>query len=681
MPCHYFFLGRHILKKALCIAKVTRFAFAGVTLSLLLAVSCSLLSCAKKNQAGQNDSGARSYTYRTTGSAPSSWSPTDCQTTSDTFPIIYTCDALYEFNLNESRDGYVIEPGMASEMPEDVTRSYAGRYGIPEDATEGFAWKIRLRDGLCWDNGEKIDSSSFEYSVQQFLNPKMKNFRASLFCQDSLPLVGGEEYYEGNGVWEDVGFIKDGDLEFTLILTASLSPFMFLYNSSSLNLLRKDLYEANKKESGDIIKSSYGTSLETSASYGPYKISAFQADKSMTFVRNESWRGWKDPRYAGQYQTTGIYMQYISEHQTVLSLFLQGELDDTALDAKDLEKYGSSEYRLVTPLPYTWKFSFNIDKDSLRKENSDGENHLAISNINFRHGISLALDRQKYCDTVTIGSTPGYGLISNSYISNPDTNELYRDTPEAKAAMMEFYGTDSYEDITGYDIEQARSYFEKAYEELLDAGDIRPGDRFYIDFHTFSSDDSYMKTVAYIQDAVDTATKGTQFEGRVKIRQVTDPDYYDNMRTGNVDLAMTAWGGASFDPYGVLWCYCTSDALNEYGFDPVAEVNTIELGGKSITKSMNAWYKALCSGEYSSAPYAVRNKILASCEKKLLSYYNMIPLRYHNSNSMISQRVVNGADFYINDLVKRGGIQYMTYTMDDDEWAAYCEANGRQLRY
>ena len=35
----------------------------------------------------------------------------------------------------------------------------------------------------------------------------------------------------------------------------------------------------------------------------------------------------------------------------------------------------------------------------------------------------------------------------------------------------------------------------------------------------------------------------------------------------------------------------------------------------------------------------------------------------------------------INDLVKRGGLQYMTYTMDDDEWAAYCEANGRQLQY
>lgn len=669
------------MNRSFCIAKAAPVAFL-LPAALLMAVSSIFVSCGKKSQPVQNeDVKPRSYTYRTTGSSPSSWSPTDCQTTSDSFPITYTADALFEFNLNETRDGYVIEPGMATEMPEDVTRSYAGRYGVPEDATEGYAWKVHLRDDLCWDNGEKIDASSFEYSAQQFLNPKMKNFRASTFYEDSLPLAGGEEYYQGTGAWEDVGFIKDGDLEFTLVLTTSLSPFMFLYNSTSFNLMRKDLYEANKKESGDIIKSSYGTSVETSASYGPYKISQFQADKSMTFVRNENWRGYRDAKYEGQYQTTSIYMQYIVEHQTVISLFLQGELDDTSLDAKDLEKYGSSEYRLITPLPYTWKFSFNMDRDSLMKENTDGENHLAISNINFRKGVSLALDRQKYCDTVTIGSTPGYGLISNSYVSNPDTNELYRNTAEAKAAMVDFYGADTYEDITGYDIDAARDCFKKAYEELLTGGDVRPGDRFYIDFHTFSNDDVYMRTVAYIQDAVDSAAKGTPFEGRVTVRQVTDQDYYDNMRNGNVDLAMTAWGGASFDPYGVLWCYCTSDALNEYGFDPVAEVHTIELNGNRVTKSMNAWYKALCSGEYSSAPYAVRNKILASCEEKLLSYYNMIPLRYHNSNSMISQRVVNGADFYINDLVKRGGIQYMTYTMDDDEWAAYCEENNRQLRY
>ncbi len=654
----------------------------------LFALSVFLLSCGKKEPPAPVENVEEppvvfngNYTYRTTGSAPSTWSPTDWQTASDSLPLDYACDALYEFNLNGTRDGFVIEPGMAVDMPADVTASYAGRYGIPSDAKEGYAWKIRLRDDLCWDDGQKIDASSFIYSAQQFLNPKMKNYRASILYADSLPIVGAEAYYKGEGSWDDVGFIRDDDLSFTIVLKNSLSPFMFLYNSSSLLLLREDLYEAGKKETGDLVKSSYGTSLESFASYGPYKISAYQADKSMTFARNERWRGYHDGRHVGQYQTSGIYVQYIVEHQTILSLFLQGELDDTSLVAKDLEKYGTSEYHLINPLSYTWKFSFNIDRNALKKENVNGENHLAPANINFRHGVSLALDRQKYCDTVTVGSTPGYGLINYSFVADPDDNILYRDTPEAKAMLTDFYGTDSYEDITGYDIEAARSYFRKAWSELAASGDAKAGDRFFIDFHTFSSDEIYMQTVAYLQDAINEAARGTPFDGKITVRQVTDQNYYDNMKNGNVDLAMTAWGGSSFDPYDVLWCYCTQEALNEYGFDPEKEMHTIVLDGKSVTKSLYGWYMALCTGEYSSAPFDMRNYILASCEGKLLSYYNMIPVRYHNSNVMMSQRVVNGADFYINDLVKRGGLQYMTYTMDDDEWAAYCEANGRQLQY
>ncbi|MBQ9539784.1 MAG: hypothetical protein IJU95_11015 [Treponema sp.] len=657
----------------------------------LLVASCALLSCVKKNDSpaahadntadDSFDDSSHRYTYRTTGSAPSTWNPTDWQMASDRLPLDYTCDGLYEFNLNETRDGYVIEPGMASKMPEDVTASYAGRYGLPADAKSGYAWKIHLRDDLCWDNGEKIDVDDFIYSAQQFLNPKMKNYRASSLYADSLQLVGAEDYYEGKGSWDNVGLIKDDDLTFTLVLKNSLTPFMFLYNSSSFVLLREDLYEAGKKESGDLIKSSYGTSVESSASYGPYKISAYQPDKSMTLTRNEKWRGYHDGLHKGQYQTTGLYIQYIIEHQTILSLFLQGELDDTALVTKDLDKYGASEYHLINPLYYTWKFSFNIDRESLLKENVPGENHVVISNINFRHGVSLAIDRQKYCDTVTIGSTPGYGLLNYSFVADPEKNILYRDTPEAQATLMEFYGTDNYEDITGYDLVAARSYFRKAWNELAAAGDVKDSDKFFIDFHTYGSDEIYMQTVTFVQDAINEAAKGTPFDSKITVRQVTDQNYYDNMKTGNVDLAMTAWGGSSFDPYDVLWCYCTNEALNEYGFDPYKEMHTINIGGKNITKSLNGWYQALCVNEYTSAPFDTRNKILASCEGKLLSYYNMIPVRYHNSNVMISQRIVNGADHYINDLVKRGGIQYMTYTMDDDEWAAYCEANNKQLQY
>ena len=147
--------------------------------------------------------------------------------------------------------------------------------------------------------------------------------------------------------------------------------------------------------------------------------------------------------------------------------------------------------------------------------------------------------------------------------------------------------------------------------------------------------------------------------------------------------AITAWGGAGFNPYGILWCYATNDAKNEYGFDPYTETCTVNLSGKDVTKSYNAWYEALTNGEYSTAESDVKNTILAACEKGLLSYYNMIPIQYLNSCALISQRTKRYSDHYINELVSNPvqTLLMTELTMDDDEWAAYCKEQNNQLNY
>ena len=648
----------------------------------LLTVPVLLCSCGKGGDSVAGNGAPRTYTYRTTSAAVSTWSPTDWEMTAEKVPLDYTCDSLYEYDLNDSRDDYVINTSMAAEMPVDVTVQYAGnkKYGVPADATEGFAWQVKLRNGLYWDNGTRINADSFVYSLQQFLNPKMKNYRANTFYQDSMIIAGAEEYYNGTGSWDDVGFIKNDDLTFTVVLKRALTPFMFIYNSGSFILLREDLYEANKQQSGDIVKSAYGTAVENYASYGPYKIVEYQPDKSMRLTRNEAWHGYHDKTLEGQYQTSDIYVQYIVEHSTIISLFLQGKLDDTALDAKDLEKYASSEYRIINPLSYTWRYSFNTDKASLKKENMGNENHLAISNVNFLHGISLSLDRQKYCDTIGIGSNPAFGLLNYSYVADPDTNTKYRDTKSARQMLCDLYGTKDVADITGYNLDEARTYFQKAWKELSASGDVKAGDTFVIDYHTYNSSDINVKSVAFLQEAIDAGSAGTPFEGRVTVKQVIDQDYYNNMQKGNVDVAMCGWGGSSFDPYSSLWGYCTAEAKNEYGLD-INQKFSILLDGKNVTKSFNEWYNALCNGEYSAAEPDVRNTILAGVEKALLATYNMIPMRDYNANAMLSQRIVEGADSYINDLVQRGGVQYRTYTMDDAEWEDYCAKNNYQLQY
>ena len=744
------------------------------------------LSCAKKDK----DTETR-YTFRVASSSPSTWSPTD-QSMGDEDAILKLISTyLYDFVMNDEKNSYTILPELAADMPLDVTSEWAGKepYGIPEGESSGYAWKIELVKDAVWDNGSPITVDDIEYSIQQYLNPKMKNYRANSFYQDSLPLANAKAYYDGGVSWDDVmtdsagpsysdakdsemyfsltnkcaffgdtlqnvhstnpdyftdkngkdlfkelssiikqasyvhltdeakdifltisancgdgrpvsykefcftrtevppmewsnvGFIKNDDHTFTLVLNKKLSPFMIIYSSTSLRLVRKDLYEANKKKTGDIEKSSYGTSLETSASYGPYKISAFQADKYIHLEKNPLWFGYSDGKHKGHYMTTDIDIQFISDLETLTNLFLQGKMDVLSLDAVRLEKYGSSEYRYDFPQSYTWKFSFDTDKRALKAEESPGINHSILAYKDFRKGISLSLDRQKYVDTIGIGSDAGYGLINYLYVAVPETGELFRDTPQAKQALCDFYGSSSIEDITGYNKEEAKNCMQKAYDAAIKAGDLKESDKIELDYHIYNENNINTRSVAFLQNAIDEATKGTGLEAKVTIKPVVDENYYANLKSGKADIAMTGWGGGAFDPYGVLWCYCVPDVVNEYGFHPDTEKLTININGNDETRTYYDWYNQLCNGLYTDSSSEIKNTILAQVEKGLLEYYIMIPLRYWNAIQLHSQRVVEGSDHYINQLVEYGGLRFRTYTMDDKEWDDYCKENNYQLKY
>lgn len=481
--------------------------------------------------------------------------------------------------------------------------------------------------------------------------------------------------------WDEVGFIKENDYAFTVVLEKPLTEFMIMYRLAMFYIIKEDLYEANKKQTGNIVKSSYGTSKEKFSSCGPYKIKAYQPEKSIQLEKNDQWYGWKDGARQHQIQTTDIDIQFISEHSTILNLFLQGKLDKTALTADDLDKYGNSEYREDSPQSFTAKISFNIDKAALKKEESSGINHSLISYIDFRHALSLCIDRRRYIDTIVPTNEPGYGIINTLYIADPATNSTYRSTPQAERMLCEFYGTDTVQDITGYNKDAATVLFQKAYEAAVAAGDLLPTDVVTIDVHIYIANPGNVRTIAFLQDSVNAATQGTGLEGKVRFNQVIDEDYYNNMKKGNVDVAFTLWGGDMFDPYSILKCYCDPDTVNEYGFHPDKENLTLTINGLQITKTYYDWYIALNKGEYSTADFDTRNTILAGVEKALLEMYNMIPYRYMYSTSLHSQRIENASDHYINAIVEFGGFNFMRYTLDDAEWEAYCKQNKYKLVY
>jgi oligopeptide transport system substrate-binding protein len=677
--------------------------------------------------------------------------------------------------MNDTLDGYEIKPSGASEMPEDVTAEYAGNetYGVPADATEGYAWKVELNPDVCWEDGTPVNADTYIYSIQQYLNPQMSNYRAAV-CYNGVPIANAQAYYnsknagevgyvsslgdlgystveeaqadgytdfgvnldefwglsgvgfvsitdeteygEGDDAisgkkaydewlapgmsyadyanyyvyvgevleganWEDVGVIKNDDYSLTFVLASPLSEFYFMYNLDNLYAVKEDIYEANKQQSGDIIKSSYGTAVDKCMSYGPYKIATFQEDKELTLTKNDSWFGYSSDLYEGMYQTTDIVEEYISESSTILSLFLQGKLSYTGLGTEEIATYGSSDYTYYIPQGFAYYYEFNVDLDSLKSRETDGENHSILAYKDFRHAISLAVDRSKYVSTFTPISEVSYGLLSSSYICDPDSGEVYRESEWAKNAICNAYGVSDESELTGYDKEAARALFQSAYEQCLADGNISETDKVVLNFHQYGSGETYTKLQDFLQEAITEATAGTDLEGKVTIASIEDTDYASSLKNGIADMICYSWGGADLDPFAMMECWCSDSLLREYGFDPYTETATIEVNGEEITNTLNTWFTELYTGSYATVDLDTRTQILAGMEEAIIESYIAIPLYDLNGAGMYSLRTILGSEEYINSVMGFGGLAYITYTMDDAEWEDYCAENNYQLPY
>ncbi|MCI8789272.1 MAG: hypothetical protein HFH92_09215, partial [Lachnospiraceae bacterium] len=156
------------------------------------------------------------YTWNTSASTlPAGWNPHTYQTADDAVYFDYTTDSLYSLFFNdelhplegrEAFDGYVIVPSMAADFPVDVTEQVKAshpQFNIPESATSGYAWSVKLRDGLKWDDGTPITAQDFVDSLERCLRPELLNYRSSDYNRGTYAVVNAENYaLAGNPVFQ-----------------------------------------------------------------------------------------------------------------------------------------------------------------------------------------------------------------------------------------------------------------------------------------------------------------------------------------------------------------------------------------------------------------------------------------------------------------------------------------------
>lgn len=517
----------------------------------------------------------------------------------------------------------------------------------------------------------------------------------------------GEKYKETP--WDSVGIVKTGEHQFLYITAQSTLMFDMLAGFSGEGwLVHKKTYEDNIKTVEKLKASSYGTDASNTVSFGPYKLASYEKDKQMRLVRNPNWFGYSDEKCKGWYQADAVTIDIIENHATTLQRFGQGLVDTVSINSDDIEKYKKSTRLLFTDETYTDRFIFATSDDALQSRDAEkgGGKRIVMKYRDFRKALSLCIDREKYCREATSGFKPAFFLLNNLYYYDMahDPNSVYRNSYYGKKAILDLYGFDSskanadanYAKITGRDIETAKQLFTSAFEQAVKDGVYKKGEEVPIEIMASPSEltPQHIKQQDLIQEFVNEGSKGTPFEGCIKIKYESgDPERYKNVATGKNMAIRGAWGGAAFYPYSSIRVYTNPTymgglaKINESnGWNPSKEKLTIKIDkvdGTTYedTRTFEEWSSALNGdGEFASAPGTEKLQILAALENGVLSTYQCIPLGSYTVAELVSYKIDYQTDVY-NIMYIYGGFKHYKFNYTDAEWDEYVKKNQGQLNY
>lgn len=820
-----------------------------IAMVLVVVLCASVLTACKKDKGNGDENvtkpgtgweDAKMYTMREyTSQMPSQWCTILSSDNVNNEMESYFTSAFYEFNYKFDANGkivpgaYTVEYSAATKL-EDVTKKYAGQYGLAADAEKGQAFAMTLRNDLKWDDGTPIKAADFVYTMSQQLSPKYLFATASNYYSGNYVIHNAQNYVkQGQKGWFDNGnmnlaysdlalgadgkytlkgnectialkkplvwlqgntldsyvtnapqyfdteayasllaladengdvavtaeslallttvitakadwgetkentvgymyvnyeypamdfsevgyFVGDNEYELVMVIDGTLNPldaegnltYEAGYYFSNWPLVKKDLWERCEDQSKTPYANSYCTTQEKSASWGPYKLTNYQDQKTYTVSRNDKWFGYGLPQYANQYQTDAIVTEKIEEWDTAWLAFQKGNLDGIGMDVKIAADYRTSKRAYFTPETYT--FDLNIQSNETSK--TDKRNNLLLNYADFRKAISLSLDRDDYCAKNNPSSQAALGLLNSMYYYDVENGKVYRDSVQAKEAILNAYGATKNEDgswkvgettytdiedaldaTTGYNLTLARQLVENAVAQAKKDGKYSDGDEIILTYGIETQTANTDRVKNWFQAAFDSMTKGTSIEGKVKIEyfMFSSATWSEQFENGEYDLCFSAWGNAPFNP-AYLLCETQISKVNRYAkmWDPETVSVTVKATPDDkhkdgvYTYNLEQWRLILqgkegCPVNFKNFPMEDQLTALGAVETAILKEYYSIPVFSRYSASLMGYKV-DYISYEYNTFMGYGGIRYMTFNYDDTAWAEFVASNNNILNY
>ncbi|WP_019424270.1 peptide ABC transporter substrate-binding protein [Paenibacillus sp. OSY-SE] len=453
--------------------------------------------------------------------------------------------------------------------------------------TDNKVWTFKLKEGLKWTDGTPITARDYEYSYQMLLDPKLAN-RNAFVLFDNIPVVSANKYFKGEAKWEEVGIKAKDDLTLEIALEIEM-PEIDVYTvfsqGGSTSPVHKQLYEAGMKP--DHSETTYGTTLEQVPSSGTYRLSEWVRDQYRVFEKNQ------DAPMSAVYTPDRIESRVVSESSTRMQLWEKGEIENVSISGEQFDKYGEDPRVVYTEANGVWGFYVNTES----KKNP------ILGNNDLRKALFYGIDRDKIAKGIfkTFKSAPYY-ISTICMVGDYADGQRYRETEAAKANIPPG---------TGYEPEQAKQYFEKAYQ-------ANGNKKITIELTYFDSQETMKRTAEVAEELYENLFGKDKLD--ITLRAMPPSAAYDAYRDGNFELGIGSITQNPFNPWSSMKAWRTDFPNRSHRFSS-AEFD--ELQKRTVT------------GDLLLKPEE-RLDALVQMEKMLLDYVPQIPL-FQNNNAVLFQ--------------------------------------------
>lgn len=453
-----------------------------------------------------------------------------------------------------------------------------------ESSEDGMKWTFKIREGGKWVNsaGEvvgDVTAHDFVFAWSELLNPT----NAAKYYYFATIFKNAQAYYDYlSGVegaeevtLDQVGFraVDDYTLEIEL---ENYLPYLLQYlKFEVLTPIYQPFYE-------EVGAENYGTSPETLLYNGPFYMTDWVPEYTITTVRNPNW-----------WNAENVTLEKINWVKMSYYAFLGGEMDIVNLTGK---RRAALEAKGFTPSAYVGGYSYYFLVNTL--ETSD------MRSLNLRKAVEAAIDRQQLIDTVfkNDNKAPDAFSFGISGVAAPTFAEV----------VVEANGGEPLYSANA-DPEKAKEYLAAALEELgySDASEVK--------LSIMTSKGTQNELFSKVVQKQLRQTLGLE----VDIEILTSTEWRARRNAKEFDICHDGWGP-------------------DYN-DPMTDLNLFEsTGGNNHTGYANPEYDALLDAARQEVDPVAREQIFVQLEFMLKEDLPIIPLYWLYEDYAVSEKLVSG---------------------------------------